>query len=239
MEAPSSRGVHAGRTPAVLCAALPGSERPGREGRLPCAGPELRPSLSWRGDEATSERAWVFCAAVRPGLAQTVPESNTRALPGAAHGAGLGHSVRPPSHTWWVGPLRWESWALLEQTTPKSQSPLHLTTKVVFFFSLTPLCQSSAPQSHSGLQAGRGSPAGSSPGGFLHHQDIGRHNREVAIQARGYPGHFKSQPVGQRQSKGAGAGDTDGSFGMTILDASSDENPSRGAPDLVASGTPA
>ena len=109
----------------------------------------------------------------------------------------------------------------------------------VFFFSLTPLCQSSAPQSHSGLQAGRGSPAGSSPGGFLHHQDIGRHNREVAIQARGYPGHFKSQPVGQRQSKGAGAGDTDGSFGMTILDASSDENPSRGAPDLVASGTPA
>lgn len=175
---------------------------------------------------------------MRPGLAQTVPESNTRALPGAAHGAGLGHSVWPPSHMWWVGPLRWESRAPLEQTTPKSQSRWHRTTKVVFF-SLAPLGQSSAPQSHSGLQAGRGSPAGSSPGGFLRHQDIGRHNREVGVQARGYPGHFKSQPVGQRQSKGAGAGDTDGSFGMTILDASSDENPSRGAADLVASGTPA
>lgn len=133
VEAPSSRGAHTGRTPAVLCAALPGSERPGREGRLPCAGPELRPPLSWRGGEATSGRAWVFCAAVRPGLTQTVPESNTRALPGAAHGAGLGHSVWPPSHTWQAGPRRWASRAPLEQTTPKFPSSWHRTTEVVFF----------------------------------------------------------------------------------------------------------
>lgn len=40
----------------MLCMALPGSERPSREGRLPCASPELRALLSWRGDEATAER---------------------------------------------------------------------------------------------------------------------------------------------------------------------------------------
>ena len=49
----------------------------------------------------------------------------------------------------------------------------------------------------------------------------------------------KKYQIGQRQSKGAGAGDVDGSFGMTIFEASSDENPSHGAPDLVASDTPA
>ena len=106
VEAPGSGGVHTGRTPAMprFRVARPGSERPDREGRLSHASPELRaPLVSWRGQEATSAQARVSCAAVQPSLTHTVPGSNDRALPGAAHRAGMWCSVQTPSHTQKVG----------------------------------------------------------------------------------------------------------------------------------------
>ena len=217
----------------MLRMALPGSERPSREGRLPCARPELRALMSWHGDEATPERTGSSVQRVaRP--RSDCPRKQRSSPPGVLRAQGWAQCPATLSHVE-GGDLRGGrvglSW---DKQPPNFNLGASAQQK---FFSLTPPSQSSAPQSHSGLQAGRGSPAGSSPGGFLGHRDRGRHNREVSVQPRGDPLHFKSWPVEQRQSKGAGVGDTGGSLDVTILDTRDNEDPSRGAPHLRASGT--
>lgn len=148
----------------MLRMALPGSERPSREGRLPCASPELRALISWHGDEATSERTGSsvqLCgpASLRLSQEATLEPSRgcSRCRAGAQYPATLSHVEGGDLRGGRVG----LSWNKQPPNFNLGASAHHK------FFSLTPPSQSSAPQSHSGLQAGRGSPAGSSQGAFL------------------------------------------------------------------------
>lgn len=210
----------------MLRMALPGSEGPSREGRLPCASPELRAPLSWRGDEATSERTGSSVQLCGPASLRQFREATLEPSRGCSWRKAGAQCPATLSHVEGGG-LGGGRVGLSWNKQPPNLN-LGASAQQKLFFSLTPPSQSSAPQSHSGLQARRSSPAGSSPGGFLGHRDRGRHNREVSVQPGGDPRHFKSRPVGQRQSEGARAGDTDRSLGMTILDTSDNEDPSRG-----------
>ena len=110
--------------------ALPGSERPSREGRLPCARPELRALMSWHGDEATPERTGSSVQPCGPASLRLSQEATLQPSRGA-QGPGLGAvSCHPLTRGGWR-PQRWESWAQLGQTTPKLQSRCLRTT--VFF----------------------------------------------------------------------------------------------------------
>lgn len=149
VEAPGSRGAHAGRTPPVprFHVSLPGLERLDRGGRLPYASPELKdPLMSWCGQEPRAS-----CAAGRLDLTQTSPGSKDGTLPGAPHGVELWHGSLRGGRVL-LGRLSWTP--LQEQTSLKSQW-LHT---IGVPHSLAHHSHCSAPRSHSGTLARKGSP---------------------------------------------------------------------------------
>lgn len=130
--------------PGSMCLCL---ERLDRGGRLPYASAELKdPLMSWCGQEPRA--SW---AAGRLDLTQTSPGSKDGTLPGAPHGVELWHGSLRGGRVL-LGMLSWTP--LQEQTSLKSQ---WLRT-IGVPHSLTHHSHCSAPRSHSGTLARKGSP---------------------------------------------------------------------------------